>query len=206
MGDFSQWSELGQAIGGIAAGLTFLAVVVGGVVGLRRYRHGQKIGSAELLLKLEEEFRTVVPTCAKWDSAVTYDSIIRPAISAYMAGERLDEDAVGVISELDRCLRFFYVCSVMHGDLRIEQSVVARSYYWYMRDLLDPDGKHPELLEYVKRYYRRLHVWLLRHEPCFEHYGKEGEWVSRKALKESTVLERLREARLDEERPPVEAP
>ena len=106
------WSELGQALSGLAAILTFLAIVVGGAIGLRRYRHGQKIRAADLLLKLEEEFRSVLPMCVRWETISSYESMVGPLIENYMAGERLDEDEIASLMELDRCLRFFYLCTV----------------------------------------------------------------------------------------------
>lgn len=186
MPDSMAWGELAQVLSGATAALT---VLVGGIVGLRRYQHGLKIKAAELLLVLEEEFRSILPTLVRWDVGNTYRRRVAPLIGKYMAGEPLGRDEVADLIDLDRALRFFYVCTVLHGDLRIEQDVLARSYYWYANQLLDHEAR-PELHAYVERYFKRLHRWLVCHEPCFARYRKDGEWVEGLSLPFERALAR----------------
>ena len=93
----------------------------------------------------------------------------------------MTKEEIESLRDLDRCLRFFYLCTVIQTDLKIERSILARSYYWYMKELADKNHR-PELHDYLSRNYKRLHEWLTRHQPCFDHYAKTGEWNERKAL------------------------
>lgn len=93
----------------------------------------------------------------------------------YMGDESLSDVELDRLAAVDRSLRFFYLCTVLHHDLKIEQDVVARSYYWFASQLLDRE-RRPELYRYVSTHYRRLHDWLLRHEPCFRGYQERGVW------------------------------
>jgi hypothetical protein len=60
--------------------------------------------------------------------------------------------------------------------MRIEQAVMARSYYWHASLLLNDDIR-PELSKYVRSNYKRLTEWLERNRVSFDHYGKTGIWV-----------------------------
>lgn len=170
-----------RAITSAASVLTVLGVIVGGAVGLRRYRHGLKIKAGELLLQMEQEFRSVAPTCLRWETLSSYRTQIKPVLDKNNAGQAMTDQEFALLADLDRCLRFFYLCTVLHTDLKIERAVVARSYYWYASLLLDTT-KRPELAEYVRAHYRRLHEWLLRHQGCFKHYRDTGEWRECDAL------------------------
>lgn len=175
-----------RAIGGGASLLTVIGVIVGGFVGLRRYRHGLKIKAGELLLQMEQEFRAVALTCLRWETLSSYRTQVKPVLDKNAADQAMSDQELQLLADVDRCLRFFYLCTVLHTDLRIERAVVARSYYWYASLLLDADQR-PELAEYVRVHYRRLHEWLLRHRDCFRHYRDTGEWRECDALPAARV-------------------
>ncbi len=163
---------------GVAALVTAGAVVVGGIVGLRRYRHSLRIKAGELLLAMEVEFRHVFPTCLEIEVSASYDERFRPLLKAVAREERPSAEDLERLKALDRCLRFFYLCTVLHTDLKIEQAILARSYYWYARLLIDSE-RRPELATYVHQNYRRLSAWLHEYLPCFEAYRDSGRWDTR---------------------------
>lgn len=158
--------------------VTALAVLVGGVVGLRRYRHGLKIKAGELLLEMEREFRAVLPTFFEIELLFTYRRKYAPTLAKNLRRADLSDSQIERLKEIDRCLRFFYLCTVLHTDLRIEQAILARSYYWYVRLLVDGTLR-PELEEYVEANYRRLSQWVHEHLPCFDEYERSGRWKPR---------------------------
>ncbi len=170
-----------RAVGSAASLLTVSGVIIGGIVGLRRYRHGLKIKAGELLLQMEQEFRIVSPTCLIWETTSSYRSRIKPVLDKNSIDAAMSDEEFKLLQDIDRCLRFFYLCTVLHTDLKIERAIVARSYYWYASLLLD-SGARPELAEYVRQHYRRLYEWLQRHKPCFQHYRDTGEWRECDAL------------------------
>lgn len=177
----TEWDVFFRAVGSAASFLTVTGVIVGGIVGLRRYRHSLKIKAGELLLQMEQEFRIVSPTCLLWETVASYEARIKPVLDKNAADASLSNDEFELLQNLDRCLRFFYLCTVLHTDLKIERAVIARSYYWYASLLLDAQ-RRPELAEYVRMHYRRLYEWLQRHRDCFQHYRDTGEWRECDAL------------------------
>lgn len=169
-----------------AALLTVIALIVGGIVGLRRYRHGLKIKAGELLLQMEQEFREIAPTCLLWETLSSYNTRVKPVLDKNAIDAAMSDQELQLLANLDRCLRFFYLCTVLHTDLKVERAVVARSYYWYASLLLDGQSR-PELAEYVRIHYRRLYEWLQRHRVCFQHYRDTGRWRECDALPAARV-------------------
>ena len=80
-----EWVKLAQTVSGFSTAFTFVALIVGGVIGLARYKRSQKIGAAELLLKLEAEFRNVLPVCVLWEIPDSYQEKIKPTLMKYWA-------------------------------------------------------------------------------------------------------------------------
>lgn len=159
----------------VSAVVTAIALIVGGLVGLSRYRRSLRIKAGELLLEMEKEFREVFETCLELEVATTYDRRFRPVLRRALSQADHVEGDIEVLKALDRCLRFFYLCTILHSDFKIEQSILARSYYWYARLLIDQESR-PELAAYLARDYRRLSHWLHEHLPCFARYQETGTW------------------------------
>jgi hypothetical protein len=60
--ELAHWGEF---VEGVSGALTILAAAIGGFFGLRRYRKQVKLRGAELLLKLEIEFRQSLASARK---------------------------------------------------------------------------------------------------------------------------------------------
>ncbi|MEQ9400233.1 MAG: GNAT family protein [Longimicrobiales bacterium] len=163
-----------------------LSVVVGGWIGLSRYRRGLNIKAAELLLEMEQEFRDLHPTLLGLELIRTYRKTYAVTLGRALARAPLTQDDERRLAEVDRTLRFLYLCTVLHSELRVEQSVLARSYYWYSQVVVHP-SKRPELWAYVSENYPRLHEWLAVHEPCFDQYQATGRWFSGLARDRSSL-------------------
>jgi len=172
-------------VGAATSILTTLAVIFGAISGLKRYQHDLKIKSGDLLLEMEKEFRAVLPTCLLIETPSAYSERIAPLLLRIEHRADVSADDLKLQEELDRCLRFFYLCTVLHTDLKIEKAVVARSYYYYASLLLDPEDK-PELARYVRKHMRRLTEWLERHKAAFSIYGATGEW--REVVKQPRIF------------------
>lgn len=164
----------GEAAEGLGALLTFVAIVVGGIVGLSRYKTQVRVSAAEMLLKLENEFRTVAPVCLEIELPHLYEARLQPLLKKLnLKGNLTDEETKKTV-ELDRCLRFFFICVVLQS-LKIEQKAVVKAYYFYL-DLLQPKTERHDLSVYLKESYPRLSDWLTRNAPSLQEYRETGAW------------------------------
>lgn len=173
--------------------------VVGGALALIEYRKGLSLKAAEILLEVEAEFREVAPTFDLMEDEDRYDQVLRPVLLKSLANYALPEGATrdeqenakkkrytcvnapadeappltdlqfATQKELDRALRFLYLCAVLHADLRAERGALARAYYQWLRTIMNPTDR-PELACYVARYFPRTLEWLVEsHEWIREH-------------------------------------
>lgn len=142
----------------VIAIITGLFVVVGGIIGLRRYYNGLRLQGADILLRVEEEFRQVIGTYNLIEDAKRYSAVVDPVLRKVLADEPLRETEFAVLKDIDRCIRFFYLCSVLNKDLAIDEEALARAYYHYTRGLLAE--RRPALRAYVDEYYPRLYQWI----------------------------------------------
>ena len=86
-----------------------------------------------------------------------------------------DPEDIEMLARLDRCLRFFFLCTVLNSDLKVEETAIARAYYYYVCILAEP-GKRLELQTYIAKCYVRLNAWMKRHKNCMEEYRRTGDW------------------------------
>ena len=143
--------------------LSALAIVGGGIWALRVYREGQRVKAAEVLLSMEQEFRVILPTYELIENPGVYQSRIVPMLERVMASADLTNSEIKLLSRLDRCLRFLFLCSVLNQDLAVEQNVLLRAYHHYVDILAEmaevSSKKTPELGEYIKKFYPTLCKW-----------------------------------------------
>ena len=179
--EWHEWSALGDLLAGVGTIVAVIGALVGGIVGLTRYRTRLKISAAELMLKMEEEFREVLPTVVLWEQRQYYDDRVAGVLRKCCEGERLVDEEVELMIQLDRSLRFFYLCTVLQNDLKIEQGIITRSHYYYFA-ILDDRENRPDLDRYLSRYLPRLNEWLIRHRPALAHYRTTGTWQAWRAI------------------------
>jgi hypothetical protein len=161
------WVKWAQFVGTASAAMTVLALIVVGWFGLTRYAKDKRLKAADLLLKMEEEHRKIQKACWQFDDLSTYDNELKPALELEAARQMTDDDAK-TIRGLDRCLRFFYICTVL-ADMKVEEAVLAPAYYYYLTILADPvkpekRDQRKELRAYLKKYYPRLDTWIRSHK------------------------------------------
>jgi hypothetical protein len=172
------WKDLAieaQSIGTISALITVFAVIVGGRFALTRYRRDVRLRAAELLLKMEEEYRQILPTCIDFEHTARYKRVLVPVLQERNEGSLDSDNSVCVLLRLDRCLRFFFLCTVLNADLKVEETVIARAYYYYLAYLAHA-SERVELQNYVKNEYPRLNTWIERHRVALEEYRQSGKW------------------------------
>jgi hypothetical protein len=145
--------------------------VFGGGWGLYQYFKSTRLKAAETLLKMEEEFRNVLPTYEEIENLPSYQNLIRPVLHT-QGKNSLDGPGLTKLTQIDRCLRFLYLCSVLNDTLRVDRALgveggaLRSAYYYYIGIILREEGVHrPELLAYTDRYYPRLTEWVQRHAP-----------------------------------------
>jgi hypothetical protein len=153
----------------VTKGLATLFALIGGGWGLYQYFRSTRIRAAETLLKLEEEFRNVFATYEEIEES--YREIVKPVLDAEREGT-LDDAGLKKLTQLDRCLRFFYLSSVLNETLRVDSAfgvkggALPRAYYYYLGILLPEErGERPELFAYADCYYPKLTGWIERHAP-----------------------------------------
>jgi len=173
--NWNDWANLANTVGTLSAVLTVLALIVGGVFALTRYRREVRLRAADLLLKMEEEYRAVVRTCLDFEFLDRYQHIIVPLLQKVENGTMQGREDIESLARLDRCLRFFFLCTVLNADLKVEETAIARAYYYYICVLAEP-GKRSELQAYIGKYYARLNSWMKRHKRCVDEYRKTGDW------------------------------
>jgi hypothetical protein len=173
--NLSKLMQLAQTVGTLSAVITVLALMVGGRFALKRYRREVLLRAADLLLQMEEEYRIIVRTCLEFEFLQTYQRTILPVLQKVQTGTLSAPEDIEMLHKLDRCLRFFFLCTVLSSDLQVEETAIARSYYFYLSILAEP-GKRVELQQYLSRNYKRLDAWMKRHRDCLDRYRETGEW------------------------------
>jgi len=151
--------------------LATLLGLFGGGWGLYEYFRNTRLRAAETILKMEKEFRNIAPIYEEIDDAASYQRLIKPILDAERQG-KLDDAGLQKLTQLDRCLRFLYLCSVLNEALRVDRTLglkegaLQRAYYYYIGTLL-PEESHasrPELFAYTRRYYPLLTGWVDKHK------------------------------------------
>ena len=170
-----EWVQIAQTLGTLSAALTVLALIVGGIFALARYRREVRLRAADLLLKMEEEYRIIVRTCLDFEFLDRYQEILVPVLKKVESGTMRAQEDIAMLASLDRCLRFFFLCTVLNADLKVEETAIARAYYYYVCVLAE-SGKRCELQQYIGKYYARLNAWMTRHRNCMDEYRKTGDW------------------------------
>lgn len=168
-------TPIAQTLGTLSALVTVLALMVGAGFALQRYHREVRLHAADLLLKMEEEYRIVVRTCLDFEFIDRYQQTIVPVLKKVESGTMQASEDIDMLAKLDRCLRFFFLCTVLNADLKVEETAIARAYYYYVCVLAEP-GKRAELQRYIRDYFARLDAWMKRHQRCMDNYRKTGDW------------------------------
>lgn len=139
------------------------AIVAGGIWALRSYREAQRLKASEILLSMEQEFRMVLPTFELIENPGVYDARIKPVLRSAMAKAALTDVEIKSLSDLDRCLRFLFLCSVLNRDLAVEHDALMRAYYHYVSVIAEMTSAQPpddDLAKYIKDFYPSLCRWI----------------------------------------------
>lgn len=161
-------------LAGWAQSISGVAVLAGGAWALRNYFHTQRLKAAEVLMKMEEEFRVILPTYELIDDTRAYKRDVEPVLNRLHDRQPLADGDVQALINLDRCLRFFVFCAVLNQDLGIEGNALLRSYYYHtalLAEISDPEEAEDEerralaremqrLAWYLKKFYPRLCKWV----------------------------------------------
>jgi hypothetical protein len=157
--DFKTWVDVVTKIVTVFFGLG------GGLWALVQYVAAGRIRAAETLLKMEDEFRAVFQTFEKLEIPLAYEREIAPVLQAENRGEVPSDQALKMLIDIDRSLRFLYLCVVLDGTLKGNAGHALRGAYYHYIAILLPEQKsaRPELLTYSTKYYPRLTAWIEIH-------------------------------------------
>lgn len=150
--------------------LSAAAIVAAGIWALRSYREAQRLKASEILLSMEQEFRIVLPTYELIENPGVYATRIKPLLQKAMAGSDLTDAEIKSVSDLDRCLRFLFLCSVLNRDLAVEHNALMRAYYHYVSVVAKMTSAQPpnDLAKYIKDFYPRLCSWIDANQQLLE--------------------------------------
>lgn len=162
--------------------LSAAAIVAGGIWALRSYREGQRLKASEILLAMEQEFRIILPTYELIENPTAYQEKLVPLLQAVASKSSLSNKRIRLLADLDRCLRFLFLCSVLNQDLAVEQNALVRAYYYYvgiLASLADEDNvERVDLAKYVNEFYPTLCKWTKEHQAQLEGYRAGQPWKS----------------------------
>jgi hypothetical protein len=150
------------------------------------YIHNVNVRAGDLLLKLEETFSKLGSKLTFLEyKATCYDpikGILRQCISD---SNLLQEEERNTLGDLDQCIRFLYICSLLAGDkihAKGKTPILKRwtrslrpsrhlplAYYYYLNRLNDHQDR-PELCEYVERFFPLMRGWLERNGEALQSY------------------------------------
>jgi hypothetical protein len=173
----SFWPEtFAEWLGTVSA----LAIIGGGIWALRTYREGQRVKAAEMLLNMEQEFRVILPTYELIENPGVYNDKIVPMLREVMKGSSLKEEHIKLLGELDRCLRFLFLCSVLNQDLAVEHNALIRAYHHYvgiLAELADVNNtKNVDLAQYIAKFYPTLCRWTTNNRALLASYRAGQQW------------------------------
>lgn len=194
----SFWPQTLADCAQVASGV---AVLLGGYLALRTYRHGQRLKAAEILMQMEEEFRVTLPAYELIDDMRAYRKELEPVLNRLYEKADLEDGDVPALSDLDRCLRFLFLCAVLNKDLGVEGNALLRSYYYYaglLAQISDPDAAEDDetreraremqhLAWYLKKFYPRLCKWVKANRKNLLRLREGKSW--RKEYEPSSFME-----------------
>src|SRR6185436_17610559 len=124
-----------------------------------------RLRAADTLLKVEDEFRAVLPAFERIEILGSYRSEVAPVLSKHLADSPLGDPDLETLVSLDRMLRFLYLCTVLDHTLRGESgAALQKAYYYYLGMLLPEElDARPELRDYTQNEYPRLTRWIASH-------------------------------------------
>ena len=124
---------------------------------------------------MEEEFRIVLPTFELIENPGVYEAKIGPLLKLTNDGANLCDEQIKLLADLDRSLRFLFLCSVLNRDLAVESNALMRAYYHYVeivaRTTIEPAN---DLGKYIKNFYPKLCDWITCNDKLLKDY-KEGK-------------------------------
>lgn len=136
-----------------------LALLAATIVGLRSFIKNNRIKAAEIVLAIENGYSQHVPVLLKLEYIEDYRKCFQPALEAALADgtPEYEKEESNAIDDLERCLRFFVVCSAVQR-LRVDAGTVDRLCSYYLRVLYTPDTRS-ELWQYIRRYWPVIYFW-----------------------------------------------
>ena len=158
--DWIMTTGVAQTIGVAVAVLLAIALTAVCAFALLQYRRDVRLRAADILLRMEAEYRTILPTCLDVESPSRYQTVVAPVLRNALSGGATGAEDAKILARLERCLRFFFLCTVLDSDLHVGENAIAGAYYHYFGVLANP-GPRQELQLYIKKYYPRLDKWMV---------------------------------------------
>ena len=171
--------------------VTKIGILVAGAWAFYQFYVNSRTRAVEAVLKIEEEFREVSKTFLEFEYLVLYDARIRPVLKA--ANEKnspIDQSYDKKLWQIDRALRFLFMCCELSQTIVLGRDVVEKSYYYYIGLLRTKKlTEMPELEEYVCFNFPRLRDWIDKNEEKLQEFKPttncEDKILARKKAKDA---------------------
>lgn len=137
---------------------SMVAALGGGVYALMMFRTSNRAKAAEVMLKLEEEYRKHIDVLLLIENQVAYRSRIAPLLEKVEGdpGADLSAEEFDLLKRIESALRHFF-SAYFARCLGTDLGMTERAYGYYLRYLRRTD--RAELSGYVQRNWRALHFW-----------------------------------------------
>jgi hypothetical protein len=137
---------------------SMVVALTGGVYALMMFRTSNRAKAAEVMLKLEEEYRKHIDVLLLIENEATYGSRIAPLLEKVEgdAGAILTGEEFDLLKRIESALRHFY-SAYFAKCLGTDLGMTERAHGYYLRYLRRTD--RAALRGYVERNWPTLHFW-----------------------------------------------
>ncbi|MGE3800597.1 MAG: hypothetical protein AB7H80_06220 [Candidatus Kapaibacterium sp.] len=127
------------------------------LLAISTFRRNNKIKAAEILLKIEDEYKMHVQTFFEIEYSSSYLEKYRPALQK---PSRLSSKEIEAITKLEKALQFLYVCESVRR-LGIDNGSIDRLCQYHLNILSAEEEDRSELKAYVEKYWPSIRSWHL---------------------------------------------
>ncbi|MCB0713167.1 MAG: hypothetical protein KDD67_12625 [Ignavibacteriae bacterium] len=125
------------------------------LMALNTFRRNNRIKAAEILLKIEDEYKVHVQTFFEVEYSPSYMRKYYPALQMPTS---LSDEGIEALTQLEKALQFLYVCESVRR-LGIDNGAIDRLCQYHIGILAGNNEDRRDLKEYVKKYWPSIWNW-----------------------------------------------
>jgi len=136
--------------------ITTIALLVSAIWGYFLFRKNNKIRAADLLIKLEDDYRKHIPVLLRVEYAI--DKELVDSIIKVYAHQPLFPKEDKLIEEFESCLRFLYQTYILHRK-KLDLALFNQAHIYYLYKICN--GEKSQINRYIKDYWPSIYRWFL---------------------------------------------